>query len=183
MSPDLLRARPSGVRVRIDVHATYFEDLEIGQRISMGTWTVSEEEAVAFARQWEPQPYHVDDVAAKKSIYGGLTVCSLYLFAICTRLFFDHSPPLAVVGMLGKERVALPHPARPGDKLIYETECVDKRVSRTKGDRGIVSLHDTLSNQAGDVVLSQDVKLLLLRRESVMAAGTKPPARPLLGKE
>lgn len=142
----------------------YFEDLQVGQRIQVGAWSVSKKEAVEFARKWEPQPYHVDDTAAENSIYGGLTVCSLYLFAICTRLFFDYTPPIAVVGMLGKDRIVFPHPARVVDKLLYETECVDKRVSRTKPDRGIVTLLDRLLNEAGEVVLSQEVKLLVLTR-------------------
>jgi len=148
------------------VLTAYFEDLQIDQRILVGTWSVCKEEAVEFARTWEPQPYHVDDTAAQNSIYGGLTVCSLYLFAICTRLFFDYKPPIAVVGMLGKNNMTLPHAARIGDILTYETACREKRASRTKPDRGIVTLHDTLSNQAGDVVLSQDVTLLVLRREA-----------------
>ena len=142
----------------------YFEDLQIGHRIVVGTWSVSKEEAVEFARKWEPQPYHVDDTAAKNSIYESLTVCSLYLFAICTRLFFDYTPPIAVVGMLGKDHIVFPHPARVTDKVLYETECVDKRISRTKPDRGIVTLLDRLSNESGEIVLSQEVKLLVLTR-------------------
>lgn len=147
------------------MHTTYFDDLHIGERIVVGTWPIAQEEAVEFARRWEPQPYHVDERAARDSIYKGLTVCSLYLFAICTRLFFDYRPPLAVAGMLGKNDISLPHPARPGDTLTYTTECIDTRASRTKPDRGIITLLDTLSNQTGDVVLSQKVTLLVLRRQ------------------
>jgi acyl dehydratase len=150
----------------LNVSTIHFEDLEIGKPIAVGTWSISRDDAIAFARTWEPQPYHVDESAAKASIYGGLTVCSLYLFALCTRLFFDYRPPLAVVGMLGKDRITLPQPARPGDTLTYTTTCVEKRPSRTKPDRGVVTLHDTLATQAGDVVLNQQVTLLVLRRTS-----------------
>ena len=162
-----MRAAPPYNAARKEVRVVptaFFEDLQIDQRIVVGKWSVSKEEAVAFARTWEPQPYHVDEAAARNSIYGSLTVCSLYLFAICTRLFFDYRPPIAVVAMLGKDHIVFPHPARVGDQLVYETACVDKRVSRTKPDRGIVTLVDRLSNVTGDVVLSQEVKLLVLTR-------------------
>ena len=144
----------------------YFEDLKIGERSLVGTYVVSKEEAVEFARKWEPQPYHVDEGAAETSRYGGLTVCSLYLFAVCTRLFFQCEDQIAVTAMLGKDEVRLPKPARPGDSLAYYTECVAKRASRTRPDSGIITLLDTLSNLSGETVLTQKVTLLVSRRRS-----------------
>jgi acyl dehydratase len=144
----------------------YFEDLTIGDRRLVGTHVVPKDEAIEFARRWEPQPYHVDEAAAETSLYGGLTVCSLYLFAVCTRLFFQWEDQIAVTAMLGKDEVRLPKPARPGDSLAYHTECVAKRASRSRPDTGIVTLLDTLSNQAGEPVLTQKVTLLVSRRRS-----------------
>lgn len=144
----------------------YFEDLKIGERSLVGTHVVSKEEAIEFARKWEPQPYHVDEAAADTSLYGGLTLCSLYLFAICTRLFFQRDDHIAVVAMLGKDEVRLPNPARPGDALTYYTECVTKRPSRSRPESGIVTLLDTLQNAAGETVLTQKVTLLVSRRGS-----------------
>jgi len=138
-----------------------FDDLPLGTRLDLGRWRVDREAAVAFAREWEPQPHHVDDAAAAASPFGGLTVCSLYLFGICTRLFFDHDPPIAVLAMLGKEGLRLPNPARPGDVLVYMTEVVERRRSESRPDRGIVVLRDELAREAGEVVLSQDVTLLV----------------------
>lgn len=142
----------------------YFDDLEPGERRRVGTYEVSKEEAVEFASRWEPQPYHVDERAAETSIYGGLTLCSLHLFAICTRLFFAQDEGWAVSAMLGKDEVRLPRPARPGETLRYDTECVEKRPSRSRPDSGIVTLHDTLSNAQGESVLTQKVTLLIARR-------------------
>ncbi len=142
----------------------YFEDLTVGERLLIGTHVVARDEAVEFARQWEPQPYHVDEAAARSSIYGGLTVCSLYLFAVCTRLFFRRDDQIAVTAMLGKDEVRLPEPARPGDVLTYFTECVGKRPSRSRPDSGIVTLLDTLQNATGRTVLTQKVALLVSRR-------------------
>ncbi len=149
----------------------YFEDLKVGERSLVGTHLVPKEEAMEFARTWEPQPYHVDEAAAETSLYGGLTVCSLYLFAVCTRLFFRREDQIAVTAMLGKDEVRLPKPARPGDSLMYYTECVAKRPSRSRPDSGVVTLLDTLCNPAGETVLTQKVTLLVSRRGP-------PPPRP-----
>src|SRR4029450_6034877 len=107
----------------------YFEDLKIGERSLVGTQVVSKEEAIEFARKGEPQPYHLDEAAAETSLYGGLTVCSLYLFAVCTQLFFQREDQIAVTAMLGKDEVRLPKPARPGDSLAYYTELGGKRAA------------------------------------------------------
>lgn len=127
----------------------YFEDLQVGNRRLLGTYLVSKEEAIEFASRWEPQPYHVDERAAEASLYGGLTLCSLHLFAICTRLFLQQDDPMAVMAMLGKDEVRLPRPARPGEELRYHTECIEKRPSRSRAGSGIVGLRDTLSNASG----------------------------------
>jgi acyl dehydratase len=108
----------------------------------------------------------VDEAAAEASLYGGLTVCFLYLFAVCTRLFLQREDRIAVTAMLGKDEVRLPKPARPGDALAYYTECVAKRASRTRPDSGVVTFLDTLSNPAGETVLTQKVTLLVSRRGS-----------------
>lgn len=137
------------------------DDLALGSRLAVGTWTVDADEAIEFARRWEPQPHHIDDVAAAASQFGGLTVCSLYLFGVCTRLFFDHDPPFAVLAMLGKDGLRLPAPARPGDVLVYRTEVVEWRRSESRPDRGIVVLRDELVRGESEVVLAQDVTLLM----------------------
>jgi len=142
----------------------YFEDLQVGQRWWVGTYRVSKEEAIEFARRWEPQPYHVDERAAQTSLYGGLTVCSLHLFAICTRLFLLQPDALAVTAMLGKDEVRFPRPARPGQELRYDTECIAKRPSDSRPGTGIVSLRDTLSDPEGFAVLTQTVVLMVAKR-------------------
>ncbi len=144
----------------------YFEDLKVGQQRLIGTHVIAKDEAIEFARKWEPQPYHLDEAAAETSLYGGLTVCSLYLFAVCTRLFFQQDNQIAVTAMLGKDAVRLPKPARPGDALTYYTECITKRPSRSRPGSGIVTLLDTLHNAAGETVLTQKVTLLVSRRDS-----------------
>ena len=81
----------------------YFEDLPVGWKNEVGRWKLEEADCIAFAKQWDPQPFHIDPEAASQSIYGGLTASSLQLFAVCTRLFFDFDAQVAVLAMLGKE--------------------------------------------------------------------------------
>ena len=145
---------------------TYFDDIEVGYKSEVGRWQLTPAEVIAFARQWDPQPFHIDELAASESIYGGLTASSLHLFAICTRLFFDHEDAIAVLAMMGKDSVRFPGPAYADDGLIYSTECVEKRPSRSKPGRGIVLLRDLVTNASGGEVMTQQVTLLVARRPS-----------------
>jgi len=142
----------------------HFDDLVTGNRFLVGRCTPTRADAIELARRFEPQPHHVDEEAARRSIYGGITLCSLHLFAICTRLFFDMEQPIATLAMLGKDEVRLPAAARPDEELTYWTTCVDKRVSQSKPDRGIVVLLDVLENPRGETVLTQKVTLLVERK-------------------
>jgi len=144
--------------------ATYFEDLAVGWQREVGRWRLTPESVIQFALRWDPQPFHVDPVAAAASIYAGLTASSLHLFAICTRLFFDQPERIAVLAMLGKDEVRFPRPALAEDALVYRTACVEHRASRSKPDRGVVTLADTLANDRGEIVLSQKVALLVACR-------------------
>ena len=151
----------------------YFDDLAVGYRSRVGTWQLEAQEIVEFAGRWDPQPFHVDDDAARASIFGGLTASSLHLFAVCTRLFFDHADRIAVLAMLGKDEIRFPNPARAGDELVYYTECIEKRASRSKTDRGIIRLDDTLENQSGEPVLTQKVTLMVARNPESPIGGER----------
>ncbi len=140
-----------------------FDDLVVGYGAMVGRCVVPCAEAIEFARKWEPQPHHIDPDAAAGSIYAGITLCSLQLFAICTRLFFDWEQQPAVLAMLGKDEIRLPNPARPDEMIEYRTECIDRRESKSKPDRGVVTLLDTLSDPRGAAVLTQKVTLLVPR--------------------
>jgi acyl dehydratase len=142
----------------------YFEDLPLGRQMVIGTYRLDAEEIVEFATRWDPQPFHIDEAAAASSVFGGLVASSLHLFAICTRLFFDHPQPIQTVAMLGKDKVRLPNPARAGSVLGYCTRCVDRRNSRSRPNAGIVTLADELRDQDGNLVLSQEVTLMVERR-------------------
>ena len=143
----------------------YYEDIPFDRRSVVGTYHLSEAAIIDFARAWDPQPFHTDAEAARASVFGGLVASSAHLFAICTRLFFDHPDPIRVVAMLGKDKLRLPNPARAGATLTYETRCIEKRNSASRADVGIVTLVDTVTDDAGRVVLTQEVSLMVARRQ------------------
>ena len=139
----------------------YLSDLEVGTRSSVGEYEVEASEIVEFAERWDPFPFHTDEEAARASHFGGLTASSCHIFAICTRLYHRDPNRVAVLAMLGKDEMRFPNPVRPGDRLPYHTECVERRISRSRPDRGIVRLRDRLVNQRGEAVLEQQVTLLV----------------------
>ena len=130
----------------------------------VGTFSLTDTAVIEFAQSWDPQPYHVDPAAAAKSVFGGLVASSAHLFAICTRLFADHRDGIQVIAMLGKDKLRLPNPARAGTVLTYETRCIGKRQSASRPDAGIITLADTVTDDRGAVVLTQEVTLLVARR-------------------
>ena len=142
----------------------FFDDLGVGYRSRVGDYLLEQKEVVEFAEQWDPQPFHIDEAAARESIFGGLTASSLHLFAICTRLFFDHADQIQIMAMVGKDVIRIPAPARVGDRLTYWTECVEHTPSKSKDDRGVIVLQDSLVNEAGTEVLTQNVTLIVRRQ-------------------
>ena len=140
-----------------------FDDIPDDYEALIGTWDLTANEIVDFARTWDPQPFHTDIDAAKESPFGGLVASSAHLFAICTRLFFDHEDRIDVLAMLGKDKLRLPGPARAGTTLTYRTRCIGKRASSSRPTTGIVTLSDTVTDSDNATVLTQEVTLMVAR--------------------
>ena len=141
----------------------FFEDIPVGYCSEVGSWQLTALDVIEFAKVWDPQPYHIDRKAAERSVYGELVASSLHIFAICTKLFHDHSDRIQVMAMLGKDRVKLLEPARANDLLIYNTVCIEAKASKTKQDRGIIVLADTVVREDGEVIMTQEVTLMVAR--------------------
>ena len=123
---------------------------------------VPEDELVAFARKWDPQPFHTDPERARGSQHGGLIAPTAYTYAIATALTNQLDP--AIVPIAGVEqKLRLVHPVRPGDRLVATVECVHKRLSRTKPDRGIARVVTTVRNQEDQAVLLWESTFLVPR--------------------
>ena len=149
------------------VARAHFEDLAVGDAAaSAETFEVLRDEIVAFARRWDPQPFHLDEAAARESIFGGLTASAAHVFAIQCRLALSVEPPFAVLAGLGNDGFELLLPARPGDRLRLTRRILGKRESKTKPDRGIVQIEHELANQRGELVFRAVGRVMLARRKS-----------------
>ena len=142
----------------------YFDDLKPGFLIETEPMPVTEEEIIAFARQWDPQAFHLDAEAAKKGPYGGLIASGWQTVLIMFRRFLD----LGLIressmGSPGVDELRWYRPVRPGDTLRMVAEVIESRPSRSKPDRGIIRMRQSAVNQDGEEVASM-IGMLLLRR-------------------
>ena len=144
----------------------YLEDFYVGLIRTSGEYTVSKDEIVEFARQWDPVPFHVDMDAARESIFGGLVASSTHVFAIRSRLI--HMLPVKTKLLAGFEfeNLKLVAPVRPNDRLSLTIETVYVRKSRTKPDRGIVKNCLVITNQKKETILTSREVILVARRKT-----------------
>ncbi len=142
----------------------YLDDLHPGQRFTSGTHTLDEAQIKAFAQQFDPQPFHLDDAAAKDTLFAGLAASGWHTAAITMRLMVETGLPLAggIVGAGGE--LSWLQPTRPGDTLCVESEVLEIKPSRSRPDRGMVTMRNETRNQHGDVVQSFTAKLVVPRR-------------------
>lgn len=142
----------------------YLDDFHVGQRFTSGTRTVDEAEIKSFAREYDPQPFHLDHEAAKATIFQGLAASGWHTMAMTMRLLVDGGAPIAggIVGAGGE--IQWPRPTRPGDILQVESEVVDVTPSRSRPDRGMVTLRSETRNQRGEVVQVLVAKLVVPKR-------------------
>jgi acyl dehydratase len=142
----------------------YFDDIPIGQKEMVGQIELTKSDIIEFAKLWDPQPFHLDERAAQESPFRGLTASGSHIFCVAARLTHKLKR-VALIAGLGQE-LRFPNPARPRDRLTLNTECVDKRESRSKADRGIVVYEHRLTNQDGVVVLEMKSTILVAKRQN-----------------
>ncbi len=143
----------------------YLEDLTAGQKFVTGSVTVSEADIIAFAKQFDPQYYHVDPVAAQKSQFGGLISSGFHTLSLSMRLFFDLDLwPEAIIASPGMENVKWLKPMRPGDTIRAEADVIEVRPSASKLDRGIVIMDHSCRNQKDETILTLRCAHMLRRR-------------------
>ncbi len=132
---------------------------------SSGEHRVTRDEIVEFARQWDPQPFHVDEAAAARSIYGDLIASGWHTACIFMRLFADNLlNRAAAMGSPGLENLRWLKPVRPGDILRARLEVLDIKPSRSRADRGIARMRSVVANQDGQDVLSFEAAVIFRRR-------------------
>ena len=153
------------VKGGLKVTTIHFDDFAPGQVYPLGRRTLTREEIVAFARDWDPQPFHLDEQAAAGSIYGGLIASGWQTACVFMRLFADGLlNRSAAMGSPGVDELRWLRPVRPGDTLDARIEVLEVRPSRSKPDRGVVRLRSAMRNQQGEEVLSFTAHVMFGRR-------------------
>lgn len=145
----------------MSVGVLYLEDLAVGRTFATGTAAVTLEGSKAFAAQFDPQPFHLDEAAARQSLFGRLAASGWYTASLSMRLLVEGELKIAggLVGLGGEMK--WPRPTYPGDTLRVESEVLDVRVSESKPDRGIVTVRNQTFNQNGETVQLAVVKMLV----------------------
>src|SRR5260370_11015437 len=140
------------------------EDLRVGQRFASGTYVMEAPRIKAFAAEFDPQPFHIDESAAEATVFKGLAASGWHTAAVAMRLLVTGGLPFAngLVGLGGE--IAWPRPTRPGDILHVQSEIVELTPSRSKPHQGIVTVRSTMFNQNAEAVYLLTAKLLVLRR-------------------
>ena len=143
----------------------YFEDFTVGREFRTDGATVTESQILDFALAFDPQPFHMDLEAAKRSMFGGLIASGFHSMALTFRLFAQTRALAACsLGSPGVDEVRWLKPVRPGDTLRATVQVVEQRPSGSKPDRGIIRLHWTALNQRSEPVLTMASMQLVKRR-------------------
>ena len=145
----------------------YLEDFAVGQVYRTGTLRMECERIKSFASEFDPQPYHLDENAARGTIFAGVAASGWHTAAATMRLMVDGDlkPAGGIIG-LGFEEFRWPKPVRPGDELRVESEVLEARPSKSRPDQGLVKLRNTTLNQNGEPVQVTVGSLLVPRRPS-----------------
>jgi acyl dehydratase len=144
----------------------YLDDLAVGRKFVSGEIAVTLEGCKAFAAQFDPQPFHLDEAAARDSVFGRLAASGWYTAALSMRLIVGGELTIAG-GLIGlSSDMKWPRPTYPGDTLRVECVVLEVRVSDSKPDRGVVTMRNVTSNQRGEPVQVAVVKLMVPRRPS-----------------
>ena len=133
----------------------YFEDLEAGDTYALeGRYEVDREEITAFAQQYDPQPFHLEEAAAADSVFGGLVASGWHTAAMCMRLVVEEFlDPETSMGASGVEALEWLQPVRPGDRLRVELEVLETRPSESRPEMGHVRSKLTGYNQDDEAVI------------------------------
>jgi len=148
------------------IQRVYYDDIELGTTVRVGSYRVDADDIVSYARRWDPLPVDVDEAAARQTIFGGLTASGSHTLAIRTLLMHRVQIQDGVIAAGGWDEVRFHKPVRPGDELWLEVTWIEKRLSASKPDRGIVTAAMKLLNQNDEVVLSHRDVIFMRRRMS-----------------
>jgi acyl dehydratase len=143
----------------------YWEDFKPGESFPMGERTLDRDEIMAFARQFDPQPFHIDEEAAKRSMYGGLIASGWHTVAMVMRMMCDsYLNQSASLGSPGVDNVRWLKPVRPGDTIRAQRTVLESRVSQSRPEMGLVKTRWEVFNQDGEAVMTMEGYGMFRRR-------------------
>ena len=142
----------------------YFEDIMDGESLPCQPVLMTKESIMAFARRFDPLPFHTDEKAAAESIFKGLVASSLHTLSACTRSVVEAQGKVAILSGVGIHEVGMFNPVRPGDTLTINAWWTALRKSNSKPDRGFASIRCRVSNQKGEPVIEYGYRYLLACR-------------------
>lgn len=145
----------------------YLEDFKVGQIFGSGKLTINEAQIKRFASEFDPQPYHLDNEAAKKTFFKGLAASGWHTAALTMRLLVesDLKPAGGIIGVSFDE-LGWPRPVRPGDELRVESQVLDIKLSKSRPEQGFIKVRTTTLNQNNEAVQIIVGNLLVRRRNS-----------------
>jgi acyl dehydratase len=148
----------------------YLDDISVGQRFSSATYRMDESRIKSFAAEFDPQPFHLDEALAQRTIFGGLAASGWHMAAVTMRLLVDGGLPLAagIIGLGGE--IVWSKPVRPGDTLRVESEILEIVHSRSKPNQAVVQVRNITLNQNADQVQLFTAKILVFKRPATVPA-------------
>ena len=147
----------------------YLDDMAVGDRYTSGEHAMDEAQIKAFAAQFDPQPFHLDDAAGRATLFGGLAASGWHTAAVTMRLQVTTGLPIAG-GIIGAgAEISWPRPTRATDVLHVVSEVLEILPSRSKPDRGMVTVRSETRNQHGDVLQLSTVRIVVPRRPGAAA--------------
>ena len=154
----------------------YLDDLQVGERFISTTHTLDAPQIKAFASQFDPQPFHLDELAAQGTLFGGLAASGWHTAALTMKLLVG-GPLRLINGVIGAgAELSWPKPTRPGDVLHVESEVVEIAPSRSRPTQGIATLRSETLNQRGEVLQKMVAKLVVQRHPSTGSTAASEPA-------
>jgi len=133
--------------------ARYLEDYMPGQKFASGRLTIDKDSIKRFALEFDPQPFHLDETAAARTIFGGLAASGWHTAALTMRLLVESElQPMGGIVGAGFDEFRWPRPVRPGDELHLEIEVLEVRPSKSRPDQGLIKVRTTTLNQKGEPV-------------------------------
>lgn len=143
----------------------YLEDFEPGQKFGSGRFSVEAARIKSFAKEFDPQPFHLDEDSARDSFFKGLAASGWHTAAMTMRLLVEGElkPAGGIIGA-GFDEMGWPRPVRPGDELHVESEVLEVRPSKSRPDQGVIKVRTATLNQNNEPVQVFVVNLIVLRR-------------------